>query len=112
MAQIRADVDQLRAELVDVRVLASLADRDASDVRSALTGITRAQSALRETQMEQGQTLRQLSDAVGILVVEQQRQGEVLTQHTQALHQQGEVLTQHGEMLAEILRRLPAPPAE
>lgn len=89
VAELRAQRDEvarLRAETADTRALAAMADRDAADVRASLNGITRAQNALRETQVEQGHTLREIAGAVGVLVQGQQR---------------------HEEMLAELLRRLP-----
>jgi hypothetical protein len=86
---VRAELAELRAEVADIRVLSAMADRDAAGVR----GIVRAQNALRETQVEQGQTLRGVAEAVGVLVAGQQRHEEILDSH--------------GQMLAEILRRLP-----
>lgn len=90
---VRAD---LRAEVADIRVLASMADRDAAGVR----GIVRAQNALHETQVEQAQTLRGMGDALGALVAGSLRQEEIPTAHGQALASQGATLAAHGEALA------------
>jgi hypothetical protein len=68
VAALRDEVAQLREEAADTRALAAMADRDASGVRAAIGGIARAQSALRETQVEQGQTLHGIAEAVGALV--------------------------------------------
>ena len=110
LAALRADVEQLtglrdevaalRAEAADTRVLAAMADRDASSVRASLNGITRVQNALRETQVEQGRTLRGIAGAVGALVEGQQRLSENQQQLTEGQQR-------HEEMLTEILRRLP-----
>lgn len=87
VAALREEVSALRAETADTRVLAAMADRDAANVRASLNGIIRAQNALRESQVEQGRTLREIAGAVGAVVEGQQR---------------------HDELLAEILRRLPS----
>ncbi|MDQ1248265.1 MAG: hypothetical protein QG597_2637 [Actinomycetota bacterium] len=96
VSALRDEVAHLRAETADTRVLAAMADRDAAGVRAALNGIGRAQTALRETQVEQGaalsahgRMLREIAQLVGSIAEGQQR---------------------HDEMLTEILHRLPDTP--
>lgn len=111
LAALRADVDELtglreevarlRSETADTRALAAMADRDAADVRASLRGIVGTQNALRETQLEQGRSLQEIAGAVGALVVGQQ-------QLVEGQRQLAEGQQRHEEVLAEILRRLPA----
>ena len=107
VAALRAEVSQLRDEAADTRALAAMADRDAAGVRAAITGNGRAQTALRETQVEQSGTLRGIAEAVGALV----RGQDLLTTGQAAL---AEAVGRDEELLAglaagqtEILRRLP-----
>ena len=86
IAEIRAESVPLRAEIVSARALAAMADRDVSEVRAAIGGIVKVQSALRETQVEQGQTLRHIADVVGTLAIGQRalefRQGALKAEFT------------------------------
>ena len=80
VAELRNVVDQLRAladevpkmrdEAAATRTLAALADRDVAEVRAMLRAQIFTLSALRETQVEQGATLRQIAETVGVLVAQ------------------------------------------
>ena len=81
----RARVDRIEAELAEVRAraesaetLARFADRDASEIKASHAGIVHTLNALRETQLDQGQTLA--------------RHDQILAEHSQA----------HGKTLAGI----------
>lgn len=100
VAALRAEVAQLRDEAADTRTLAAMADRDAAGVRAAINGIAHAQTALRETQVEQGATLRNVAEAVGVLV-----SGQAAL--TQAVGRHEDLLAGLATGQAEILRRLP-----
>jgi hypothetical protein len=114
VAELRAEVAQLRDEAADTRALAAMADRDASNVRTAIGGIVATQNALRETQVEQGQTLlahgstlRGIADAVGVLLTGQAALAEAVGRHEEILTGLTAGQKRHDEVLAEILRRLP-----
>lgn len=104
VATLRADVDRLQEDAAHTRAIASMADRDASEVRTAIRGIVQTQNALREDflemRTEHGRVLREIAGALGAVVATQQ-------EHHEKLSRQDETLTRHGQMLEEILRRLP-----
>jgi chromosome segregation ATPase len=84
---LRARVDRIEAELAEVRAkaesaetLARFADRDASEIKASHAGIVHTLNALRETQLEQGQTL---------------------AEHTQILAEHSQILAEHSQILAE-----------
>ena len=65
VATLEAEFDVIRQEAAAARALAAGADRDVADYRAEMRGHTRMLGALRETQVEQGQAIDQLSAAVG-----------------------------------------------
>jgi chromosome segregation ATPase len=93
--ELRARLDRIEAELAEVRAkaesaetLARFADRDASEIKASHAGIVHSLNALRETQLEQGQTLAEHT--------------QILAEHSQA-HQK----TQTGiEQILTLLRSL------
>jgi hypothetical protein len=108
VAALRADVDRLRDDAAGTRVMAAMADRDASEVRTAIRGIVAAQNALRETQLEQGQalaqqgqSLRNIAEATAVLLAGQHHHEEILSSLVTTV-------TRYDEQFAEILDRLPA----
>jgi isocitrate lyase len=71
VARLEHDVARLREEVAlagsdasAARTLAAGADRDVSEVRAELRAHTQALNALRQTQLEQGQTLERLQESV------------------------------------------------
>ncbi|HEY6795457.1 MAG TPA: hypothetical protein VI248_12340 [Kineosporiaceae bacterium] len=82
LGALEDEVTRLRDDAAATRTLAALADRDASEVRSALRAHTPALSALRETQVEQSRTLETIAQAVGTVVAEQGQQRETLAELT------------------------------
>ena len=60
VAALEARLDEVAADVVAARHLAAGADRDVSEVRGELRAHTRALSALRETQVEQGHAIANL----------------------------------------------------
>jgi hypothetical protein len=96
---LRAEVAQLRDEAADTRALAAMADRDAASVRTAINGVARTQSALRETQVEQGNTLRRIADAVAVLVTGQAALTETASRHEGMLTGLTETASRHEGML-------------
>jgi hypothetical protein len=130
VAQLRGDVAHLRTESGETRALAWAVDLDLSLLMEARAKDRTLLNALRETQVEHGRTLTQLSTTVGGLVVEVaglvvkvgdlatgqaehtrtlDQHTRTLDQHTRTLNHHGQMLTEHGQMLTEILRRLPDP---
>lgn len=76
ISELEAEVARLREDAASSRALASMADRDVAEMRTTMLGHTQVLNALRETQIEQGQTLQQhgrmleqLAQVVGGLVV-------------------------------------------
>ena len=100
---LRVDVDRLREDAAATRVIAVMADRDVSEVRTSIRGIVAVQNALRETQLEQGQTLRILAETTGALLTGPQRHEEILSSLVATV-------ARHDELFAEILDRLPPKP--
>ena len=106
LREATADMVRLREDAAATRALAAMADRDASEVRSALRAHTQALSALRETQVEQSQTLQTVAELVGALAVGQQRHDQALTEQGQALKSLTEGQQRHDQALAEHGRAL------
>lgn len=93
IAALEQELVVVRQEAAAARALAAGADRDVADYRAELRGHTRLLSALRETQLEQGQAL---GERVG-------RVEERLDQLTGAI---GHIRDQHGASLAHIAELL------
>jgi chromosome segregation ATPase len=64
VAALEAEIGVIRQEAAAARALAAGADRDVADYRAELRGHTRTLNALRETQLEHGQAITQLSGRV------------------------------------------------
>ena len=62
--ELRAEIALARAAWASARVLAAGADRDVSEVRAELRSHTRVLTAVRETQVEQGQAIAELRTEV------------------------------------------------
>ena len=92
---VEDQVARLIDESAATRAIAAMADRDVADHRQEMRGHTRVLNALRQTQIEQGETLaehgRMLSDHTRTL----DRQTEMLEQHTRTLDGHTEMLEQH-----------------
>jgi hypothetical protein len=73
VAALRTEVDHLRDKTADTRVLAIMADRDVAGMRLAINGITQAQNALRQTQIEHGKTICGIAETVGVLIFGQEK---------------------------------------
>ncbi|OJF15472.1 hypothetical protein [Couchioplanes caeruleus] len=86
VAALEEEVGVLRQEAAAARALAAGADRDVADYRAELRGHTRVLSALRETQLDQGQAITGL--------------GEKVDQLTATV---GHLRDQHGASLTEIV---------
>ena len=96
---VEDQVARLIDESAATRAIAAMADRDVADHRQEMRGHTRVLNALRQTQIEQGETLaehgRMLSDHTRTL----DRQTEMLEQHTRTLDGHTEMLEQHTRTL-------------
>lgn len=57
--EMRAEIAAVRTDAAAARALASGADRDVAEVRAELRAHTSTLNALRETQLEQGQELKE-----------------------------------------------------
>ncbi|WP_435059506.1 hypothetical protein [Streptomyces sp. bgisy060] len=120
---LEAEVGRLREESAATRTLSSMTDRDVAEWRVAMRGHTQSLSALRETQLEQGQalnglnaTVRQLSEVVGGIAAGQMQLAEHVAgldtkvdelEEGQAavleyLKVQGEQLQRHGRILERL----------
>jgi chromosome segregation ATPase len=64
VARLREQVTLTATDAGAARVLAGGADRDVSEVRAELRAHTQALNALRETQLEQGQQLREQREEI------------------------------------------------
>jgi chromosome segregation ATPase len=64
VAELREELALTRSEAAAARVLAAGADRDVSEVRAELRAHTQGLNALRETQLEQGRKVDDLSREV------------------------------------------------
>jgi hypothetical protein len=96
---LRLRIDRIEAELAEVRAkaesaetLARFADRDASDIKASHAGIVHTLNALRETQLEHGQTLAGHTEVLA-------GHSQVLAGHTQVLAEHSQA---HGKTLAGI----------
>ncbi|MFJ8628906.1 hypothetical protein ACIRD3_39495 [Kitasatospora sp. NPDC093550] len=108
MDDLRARVEALEAEMERVReqagsahTLAALADRDAAEVRATGRANNQLLTALRETQREQGEAIRQLAEGQAVL----QRAVQAVAELTGDIAT-GQTALQEGqrELLAEIRR--------
>jgi hypothetical protein len=93
MAAMEAELAIVRQEAAAARALAAGADRDVAEYRAELRGHTRLLTALRETQVEQGQALGRIDDAVGAL-------DDRVDQLTGTV---GHIRDQHGASLTQIV---------
>jgi len=80
VARLREQVVLASSDAGAARVLAAGADHDVAEVRAELRAHTMVLNALRETQLEQGQTLQQ---------------------HSQLLQQHGQLLQEHGQKMSD-----------
>jgi len=76
VARLREQAALTSSDAAGARVLAAGADHDVSEVRAELRAHTRALNALRETQLEQGQTQRELQATQRELLETQLEQGQ------------------------------------
>jgi hypothetical protein len=113
VARLREQAALTSSDATAARVLAAGADHDVSEVRSELRAHTRALNALRETQLEQGQTLVEQGQMLveqGQMLVEQGQmlveQGQMLVEQGQMLVEQGQMLAEHGEAMTSIRQEL------
>ncbi len=102
VARLERDVARLREEVAlagsdasAARTLAAGADRDVSEVRAELRAHTQALNALRQTQLEQGQTYTQALNALrqtqNALRETQLEQGRAVERLQESVQQQAEV---------------------
>lgn len=87
VARLREQVVLASSDAGAARVLAAGADHDVAEVRAELRAHTMVLNALRETQLEQGQTLQQHS--------------QLLQQHSQLLQEHGQLLQEHGQKMSD-----------
>jgi chromosome segregation ATPase len=93
MAAMEAELAIVRQEAAAARALAAGADRDVAEYRAELRGHTRVLGALRETQLEQGQAIGRLDDAIS-------RVDDRVDQLTGTV---GHIRDQHGASLTQIV---------
>jgi chromosome segregation ATPase len=98
---LRARVDRVEAELAEVRAraetaetLARFADRDTGDIKASHAAVMHSLSALRQTQIEQGNTLAEHSQILG-------EHSQILGEHSQILGGHSQILAEHSQILAE-----------
>ncbi|MDQ1305477.1 MAG: hypothetical protein QG671_1308 [Actinomycetota bacterium] len=117
MQALETAVERLLEDGAATRVIAAMADRDTAEIRTTHRAATGVLNALRETQLEQGQTLQTLAGAVAgltIHVVDLDIKVTALADgqahHGQRLDQIAALVASLADGQAEILRRLPAAP--
>lgn len=110
-------IERLREDGATTRAIAALADRDVAEIRTTHRATTGVLNALRQTQLEQSQTLQTLAGAVAGLTTQvaslaegQARQDQVLAAHSDRVDRLTTLVTTLADGQAEILRRLPGPP--
>jgi hypothetical protein len=85
-ARLHTRLDVVETESRAARTLAAAADRDVSNVRAELHGHTRVLDALRETQLEQGATLREHGEALIRLENRMDRGFDTVDRRFETLH--------------------------
>lgn len=93
IAAMEAEMAIVRQEAAAARALAAGADRDVAEYRAELRGHSRVLGALRETQLEQGQAITRLDDAIS-------RVDDRVDQLTATV---GHIRDQHGASLTHIV---------
>ena len=123
---LEVEVARLREDGAATRAIAALADRDVAEVRTTNRATRQVLTALRETQIEQGQALHTIAGAVAGLTTQvaaldtkaddlaegQARHDQALAAQDARLDQLTALVTTLAEGQTEILRRLPDPPDE
>jgi chromosome segregation ATPase len=100
VAALEAEIGVPRQEAAAARALAAGADRDVADYRAELRGHTRMLGALRETQLEHGQAITQVSERADQLSEKVDQLSERVDQLTGTV---GHVRDQHGARLNDIV---------
>jgi uncharacterized coiled-coil protein SlyX len=110
-----SDIDELRDRVVVVedkveelgddsavtRALAAMSDRDVAVFHLVMRGHTRVLNALRETQLEHGQTLAEHGQTLAEQGQTLAEQGQTLAEHSQTLAEHSQTLAEHSQTLAE-----------
>jgi hypothetical protein len=102
--QVARELGRAREDSGDARTLAAGADRESAETRQVLRSQVSLIQALRDTQLEQGRALDEHGRVLGALVAETANNSTRLDQ-LEAGQQQ------IAELLAQVLHRLPEPPA-
>jgi chromosome segregation ATPase len=98
---VEDQVARLIDESAATRAIAAMADRDVADHRQEMRGHTRVLNALRQTQIEQGETLSEQSQTLAEHGRMLSEQGGTLAEHGRMLSEQGGMLSEQGGMLSE-----------
>ena len=96
---VEDQVARLIDESATTRAIAAMADRDIADFRQEMRGHTRVLNALRQTQIEHGQTLERHSGMLDRHTTILDRHSATLDRHTTILDQHTETLDRHSAIL-------------
>lgn len=102
--QLAREMGRAREDAADARTLAQFADHETAETRQVQRAQLGLIQALRDTQLEQGRTLEEQGRVLGALVAETANNATRLDRLDV-----GQQAT--NDLLAQILRRLPEPPA-
>ena len=103
---VEDQVARLIDESAATRAIAAMADRDVADHRQEMRGHTRVLNALRQTQIEQGETLSEHGRILSEYSQTLAEHGRILSEHTATLDQHGQALGTLVAGQAAIMRHL------
>lgn len=99
---LEAQVHEVVEQQATTRHLAVNSDRDVAALQEQRRADRQLFHALRETQLEQGRTLREHGELLGALVKGQIEHGKALAEHSKVLAEQSKVLAEHSKQLGSL----------
>lgn len=99
---VEARVEEVVQQHAATRNLAVGAAQDVAALQQQRRADMQLIHAVRDTQLEQGRTLKQHSELLGALVAGQVEHGRVLAEHSKTLAEHGKTLGEHSEMLRSL----------
>ncbi|MEU6216524.1 hypothetical protein ABZ845_03235 [Streptomyces sp. NPDC047022] len=98
---VEARVEEVVQQHAATRNLAVGSDQDVAALQQQRRADMQLIHALRDTQLEQGRTLKQHSELLGALVAGQVEHGGVLAEHSKILADHSKILGEHSKILGE-----------
>ncbi|MEU8586902.1 hypothetical protein AB0C59_07835 [Streptomyces sp. NPDC048664] len=99
---VETRVDEVAQQQASTRRLAVGADQDVAALQQQRRADMQVIRALRDTQLEQGRTLKQHGELLGALVAGQVEHGRILEEHSRVLGEHGRTLEEHGGLLRSL----------